>query len=187
MVTLKRCAPKAKKIIKAQLQTNDRAVIIGRIIAGHTQAVIAKDYGVSQSTVSAIATNFNTCRSVERKPGSGRKRKTNQKDDQRILSIVRRNRFITSKELQKEQFLSHVSTSTIRRRISESREFSSYWACKKPYLREANRLKRLRWAREHLHGTKEQWSKVLWSDESPYVLRYDARKRVWRMGNERYK
>lgn len=140
MVSNRQIPQKAKKSAKPQLCSGDRAVIIGRIIAGDKQTIIAKDLGVSQSTVSSIAKKFNSCRSVERKPGSGRRRKTTGRDDKQIIAIIRRNRFITSKELQKAPFLSHCSTSTIRRRVAESNEFESYWASKKPYLREVNRV-----------------------------------------------
>ena len=34
--------------------------------------------------------------------------------------------------------------------------------------------------------TIEEWRRVLWSDESPFVLIYNGRKLVWRLGNERY-
>ena len=34
--------------------------------------------------------------------------------------------------------------------------------------------------------TIEDWRRVIWSDESPFVLRYNGRKSVWRLGNERY-
>lgn len=36
----------------------------------------------------------------------------------------------------------------------------------KPPISEANRIKRLQWAHEHLHWTREQWSSILWSDET---------------------
>jgi hypothetical protein len=45
---------------------------------------------------------------------------------------------------------------------------------------------RLEWCHERKNWTIEQWRKILWSDESPYVLRYAKRFRVWRMHNERY-
>jgi len=37
---------------------------------------------------------------------------------------------------------------------------------RKPPLSEANRIKRLNWALEHLNWTDEQWDEILWSDES---------------------
>ena len=36
-------------------------------------------------------------------------------------------------------------------------------------------------------GTRiEDWCKVLWSDESPFTLRYKGSQRVWRGANQRY-
>ena len=45
----------------------------------------------------------------------------------------------------------------------------------------------LAWAKAHLHWSIAQWREVLWTDESPFVLRFRSKKRVWRLANERYK
>ena len=37
---------------------------------------------------------------------------------------------------------------------------------KKPYLNLQQRQRRVEWAKEHRNWSLEQWSKVLWSDES---------------------
>jgi hypothetical protein len=44
--------------------------------------------------------------------------------------------------------------------------FAQYLAQRKPPISEANRQIRLRWATQHLHWTPEQWSEILWSDET---------------------
>ena len=62
----------------------------------------------------------------------------------------------------------------------------SCWAVKKPYINENNRIKRLEWCKERKNWTVEQWKQVVWSDESPFVLRYNGKRRVWRHHNERY-
>lgn len=46
------------------------------------------------------------------------------------------------------------------------RGYRRYVARQKPPLSEANRKKRLEWAREHVHWTYDQWCLILWSDES---------------------
>ena len=43
-------------------------------------------------------------------------------------------------------------------------------AKKKPYLRLANKKKRLIWAKEHRHWTEEDWKKELWTDESKFEV-----------------
>ena len=42
------------------------------------------------------------------------------------------------------------------------------------------------YGQENLNWTIDQWKYVLWSDESPYVMRYSGRTRVWRLLNEQY-
>lgn len=117
----------------------------------------------------------------------GRKRKTSNVDDRRMIIQVKRNRFVTAKEI-KESLPAELSLSlnTIRSRIKESGEFNSYWASRKPFISKKNKIKRLAWAREHLDWTLDQWRRVMWTDESPYVLRFNGKTKVWRMHNERY-
>jgi hypothetical protein len=54
------------------------------------------------------------------------------------------------------------------------------------FISDSNRLIRVQWCKEHLNWTVEQWRRVIWTDESPFVLRYNGRKLVWRRHNERY-
>ena len=100
--------------------------------------------------------------------------------------MVKRNRFIGARDILDQLDAVNVSETTIRSRIKESGEFKSYWACKKPFISPKNRKKRLAWAQEHLDWSPEQWMRVLWTDESPFVLVFNRRKRVWRLHNERY-
>lgn len=102
------------------------------------------------------------------------------------MILVKRNRFISAKEIKVQCALPDVCENTIRSRIKESGEFTSQWAARKPFISEANRAKRVEWCREHQHWTKEQWRRVMWTDESPFTLRYWRSTRVWRMEGERY-
>ena len=51
-------------------------------------------------------------------------------------------------------------------------------------MSQVNRHKRLPFARRYLHSTADQWQKVVWSDESAFVLRCQRRSHVWRRRNE---
>src|SRR6266576_5631946 len=44
--------------------------------------------------------------------------------------------------------------------------FKRYVARAKPPLSERNKALRLQWAQEHLTWTKEQWTLILWTDET---------------------
>jgi hypothetical protein len=116
----------------------------------------------------------------------GRKRKTDERDDRLIMNLMKKDRFITAKQIKVENPDLHVSESTILRRLKQSGEFDSYWAARKPFITPENQTKRLNWARIHVTWTVEQWRRVMWSDESPFVLRYNRKKRVWRRAGERY-
>ncbi|KAG0739981.1 hypothetical protein G6F16_007200 [Rhizopus arrhizus] len=49
-------------------------------------------------------------------------------------------------------------------------DFKSYKAAHKPRLTTRHRKSRLLWAKEHIHWTKDQWRKVVWSDESCFCV-----------------
>jgi len=80
-----------------------------------------------------------------------------------------------------------VCQNTIRSRIKESGELGSYVAARKPFLIEDQVKRRLEWCRVHVRWSIEDWKRVLFSDESPFVLRYAWGRRVWRRVGERYK
>jgi ATP:corrinoid adenosyltransferase len=65
--------------------------------------------------------------------------------------------------------------------------FGSYFAAHNPALSDENRKIRLRWAKERVNWTKEQWYSVVWSDESRYTVKgYGGGARVLRKVGERY-
>ena len=57
---------------------------------------------------------------------------------------------------------------------------------KKPLLRPQNKRKRLEWTKKYQNWTFEEWSKVLWSDESKFEV-FDSKRRVfvWPSARER--
>ena len=105
---------------KAQLSEETKCMIIDKLLAGMSQSIVATEHGVSQTAISKLFAKFKKYRTVERRKGSGRPRKTSSGDDNLIFSIVQRNHFVTGKELKEELLLSEISERTIRRRISES-------------------------------------------------------------------
>ena len=93
----------------------------------------------SGSQVCRIIRKFLETGSIDRKTGSGRKRKTSEKMDRLIRRQVRVDRKVSSYQIRKDLELNFVSVHTIRRRITETFEFKSYWATKKPFISDSNR------------------------------------------------
>ncbi len=63
--------------------------------------------------------------------------------------------------------------------------FRRHEARRKPYISEHNRLARLAWAYEHLSWTREQWNRILWTDETWVTNRHG---KIWvtRRAGEEY-
>jgi transposase len=169
---------------------NDPQFIPGRILEMHQQGIserqISEALEISRSKVHRRLQSYFQRGTMTRKKGSGRPRLTDERTDRTILREVKIDPFITCCEILVKNPELHVSPDTIRRRIIESGEFKSYWAAKKPYLSQEHIRRRLQWCTEHVTWSDDQWRQVLFSDESPYVLRYSGSQRVWRRHNERY-
>jgi len=170
-----------------ELSEEDKGIIRGMHLEGASIRIIARQVGRSSSCVHGFLNRVAQQAGMPRVERRGAKRKSTALVDRDIVIAAKRNRFITASEIQRTvPGADRLSHSTILSRIKETGELKSYWAAKKPFISEANRVNRLEWAHEHLNWTAEQWNSVLWSDESPFVLRNQGRKRVWRMHNERY-
>ena len=154
---------------------------------GCSYSTIGDELQLSKSTVGCLIKKYKDTGNFETKKRSGRPKKYTDVEAKSISREVQRNRFISVKEIQNCCNVKHLSEKTIRTIIQQHGGFTSYWACRKPFISKKNRSKRIAWARAHLHWTREQWRSVLWTDESPFVLRYRGKKRVWRLQNERYK
>ena len=75
-----------------------------------------------------------------------------------------------------------VSSRTVRRKLGEEGLVGRI-AAKKPLLKEKNRVKRLKFAKEHNKWTKEDWYKVLWTDESKFE-QFGNKRRVYGRGRD---
>ncbi|RCN25782.1 hypothetical protein ANCCAN_28503 [Ancylostoma caninum] len=70
----------------------------------------------------------------------------------------------------------------IRHKASKSKT-----SCEKPFISIKNRKARVAWVRAHLHWSRKEWSEVLWSDESKYMLfGSDGIKWIRRPDSKRY-
>ena len=86
----------------------------------------------------------------------------------------------------KERSSTEVFRWTVQHRLYE-RQLKKVVETKKPFASPTNCRKRVEFARRYSHWTVEQWKKVIWSDESPFVIRYQNRQYVcFRSPNEKF-
>jgi hypothetical protein len=147
---------------------------------------VSRMLGWSDKTIKLVVERWKENPEVMRKRGGGRPKKTTPHTDRRIIRYMKKDRSITSYQLRQELQLTYICDRTIRRQITESGEFASYWKTKTPFINETNRKKRMAWCRARVAWPVERWKRVLWTDESPFVLRFNRKTRVWRTHNERY-
>jgi len=155
--------------------------ITAALEAGESHRSIAGRFGCTHVAIGKIALKIAETGSAARRPGSGRPRKTSARTDTLILRTVGADLGTSCPDLQrKNALLTEVSVRTIERRVIETGVFKSGLLKQKPFISEINRERRLVWAHEHLNWTQEQWNTVIWSDESPYTVRFKRRTRCYR-------
>lgn len=156
---------------------------------GHSMRYVANLLGRNHSTISRMVQRFNQTGSYNRRPGQGRKRSTNARDDRFLRLSALRNRTVTGTMLKNELKIASnvlISSRTARRRLKEA-GLSNRRPAKKPLLTREHRVARLRFARNHQNWTVDDWKSVLFSDETRVNLKSsDGRERVWRRPGGRF-
>lgn len=171
------------------LSAVDTARAIALIYDGRSQYYVARVLGVTRCSVQRAVERFRVTGGYTRRPGSGRRRRTNAQDDHFLELRVLRSRDTTAVEARNglEEIRGvAVSERTVRRRLVEH-GLTARRPANGPALTRAHRVARLRFARQHQHWGNEEWGRVLFTDESRFCLRSpDGRQRVWRRGGERF-
>lgn len=175
--------------VRRHLTDVECARVVQMIEDGSSQRQVAAAFGVSHSVVSRVVQRHWETGSYRRRPGGGRPRSTDGRDDRHLRLLVNRNPFQSARRLQRgfqDATGIRLSTQTIRNRLHEVRMNARRPAlC--PVLTVERRRTRLAWAQEHQGWTLDQWACVLFSDESRFCVdTNDGRDRVWRQRGQRY-
>lgn len=171
------------------LSVTDAARAVALIQDGRSQYYVARVLGVSRCKVQRAVKRFNEFGVYTRKNHSGRKKCTSERDNRFITLNVLRDRKLTSVEMKnrlEDVRQVQVSDRTIRRRLFDIGLRSRRPATGLELLRQ-HRVGRLRFAREHENWGNEEWSNILFTDESRFCLRTpDGRERIYRRTGERF-
>ena len=165
-----------------QHPTELKKLVVTKHRAGLGYKKISKLLSVPISTVRNIIKTWKMRKSVKSAPKPGRPRKVSNRLRSKLVREAKANPSVTLTELKQSaaEVGVEVSQSTVSRVLHSGGLFGRV-ARKKPLLKQNHKKARLQFARAHINDTPEQWSKVLWSDETKMELfGVNQKKYVWR-------
>lgn len=182
-----------KVFIMPRLPRESRDQAMGMLMAGMSEAAVARHFGVARSTVNRLRKRHYQTGSTRDRPRPGRPRVTTAAQDRYIRLTHLRKKFQTAVETAAQTVGRHgrlIHPRTIRRRLRES-GLRPYRTCVRVLLKERHRRIRQQWSRAHSNRNRdwhnERWRSVVFSDESRFLLFFhDGRCRVYRRRGERY-
>lgn len=160
--------------------------IEGMFESGIYPKAISEHFNIPYDTVKCLKKKYLKFGTLDRRRGSGRPKKTTDREDRILCRDVTINRFASTDKILRNHPEINVAPRTVRRRIRACLGMGSHWSAMKPFISEKNRIRRLEFANMYKDKDLEFWRSVIWSDESPYCLIYKGKERVWRRPGERY-
>lgn len=155
---------------------------IGMLRSERSQTDVARYFNVNCSVICRLwRRQCETGSPYVQRPG--RVRLTTPSQDRYIRLQTRREPTLTARQLQSRLCTAEnifVSDQTIRNRLHEH-GLHARRPLRCPPIRPENRGRRKDWSENHRNWTEDQWSKVLFTDESRFGFHPDTRRtRIWR-------
>lgn len=167
----------------------DCGKIIGLYDYGVKVADIARQVGLSRSSCDHVIDRYKKRGDpTPRNELKGRHRKLSDTDITALSISLKKYPFLPAHYHQEMLLRAGVEVSP-RSVLNYAKEMGikSRIPARKPLLNEKNKKLRLKWAKEKKNWTKEDWNKVIWSDESFFTVdRHLGGLRVFREDNKRY-
>jgi transposase len=164
-----------------------RHMAIGMLNAGMTAREVARQFHVSDLTISSLKSRYQLTGDVKDMQRSGRQLKTTLAEYSYIVVTSRQNRFVSSRRLAnhlRNSTGTRICVRTVRNRLHAARLHGRRPHVGIPLTR---RHRRVAWARIHKRWNRAHWNGVPFTDESIFNLSFaDGRLRVWRRKGERF-
>jgi len=168
------CLSMGKKRFLSEAQ---RAQIVILSQEGYTERAISGCLTVSKTAVHQAVVKFKNCGSSSDCKRSGGPRKTTPPDDILIKRCVVKSPTCSAEKIRAElgETGSRISRRTICRRLTDEFGLKSRKPARKPRLTRSMKLKRLQFAKKYKDWTSQQWSRILFSDETT-IQQFASRK-----------
>ena len=176
--------PRSREI---PLALRDQAVGLAR--TGKTYREIATILNIHYSTVYYVIRKYKDTGSTINHPRKGRPKSISLRASGQIKSIMKRNRTVGLRGIT-EMFNVGKDVSVSEKTVSRCLHNQGFYArrpCKKLWVSNRNRLKRLAYYKIHKAWKIHDWKSIIFSDESKFNLFHsNGRIKVWRQSHERY-
>jgi hypothetical protein len=130
---------------------------------GCEQKEIARKFARPQSTISTTIFRNENRENQKSLPRKGRPRLLTSRDERSILRYARSAPKISYRQIKKAVGI-QCCNKTLQRLLARH-NIVNWRAKKRPLLTEEHAQKRLQWANKYKDWTREDWAKVVWSDE----------------------
>lgn len=163
-----------------------KARILDYKLSGWSNGDVAAKLGLSKSTVSRQYRRLLETRDpYSVRPKTGRPHKLSDSDGRLAARIMARGEARDATDLKRKQF-KHVHAATVRRQLRRQ-GLGAYVRRRKPFLSKAAKQVRREWAKMFIDWSDEDWSDVIFSDESKFNLfGSDGRQWCWRRPGHEY-
>ena len=175
--------------MRRHLEATDVVRAVQLLEDGVRQVEVARRFGITQSVVSRLWQRYQQTGRYHVRQRSGRPRVLTARQDQYLRVSARRNRMdsaITQRNNLQNATGVRVSIQTVRNRLHADGLYARRPAVA-PVVTRRHRQARLAFCREYVDLNIQDWSCVLFTDESRFcVSTNDGRQRVWRSRGERF-
>ena len=155
-----------------RLSLQDRVRIVVYFEQGVSQRQIAAQLHCSHTAVQKVVRKYRSTGSVEDLPKSGRPQVLTAREKRIAVNLSKKDRFRPATSIRDDletNYGTSVSVATIKRTLVNAGMHGRI-ARRKPYLSRVNRKRRLRFALQHKNWSVEDWSQIIFSDESKFQL-----------------
>lgn len=171
------------------ITTPVKELIVQARLSQETFRDISARFHVHKATIIRLCNRWASEKNVSRRPKSGRPKKTTNREERRLVRLVKADPRMTASDLANESAnILPVSLSrwTAGRILRRARLYARRPA-KKPFISKKNRSARVQFARRYLSWRAEDWKRVLFSDESKFnIFSSDGIRYVRRPPGTRY-
>ena len=142
---------------------------------------IAQELQCSRDTVQTWINRYEKTGDVQDEEGRGRKRKTSEQEDTNIVTMAKRLRSSTLKDISTSvrKQGTNISRATVKCRLDEQGLYKLQ-PLKKPLLSDTHRLNRVKWAKANKNN---DWCNTIFTDETT-IFQFGKSKKVWRQKSE---